>query len=146
MVMRKRKADEVVNLSADVEEWIKTELWEERVKLVEEVVKVVKVEKEEEEMEEGPITKMPPEILNVIFSILPHKCVILKASVNNKTNNFFSPQGSLHCNGSLLLVELYWGQALHVEEVQGAWKSEFLQFRNMFGSRQEDFFVVIWQK
>ena len=72
MVMRKRKADEVVNLSADVEEWIKTELWEERVKLVEEVAKVEKKEGEEE-MEEGPITKMPPEILNVIFSILPHK-------------------------------------------------------------------------
>ena len=58
-------------MSADVEEWIKTELWEERVKLVEEVVKEER--EEEEEMEEGPITKMPPEILNVIFSILPHK-------------------------------------------------------------------------
>ena len=73
MVMRKRKADEVVNLSADgTIKWIKTELWEERVKLVEEVVKVEERE-EEEEMEEGPITNMPPEILNVIFSILPHK-------------------------------------------------------------------------
>ena len=72
VVMRKRKADEVVTLSADVEEWIKTELWEEKAR---EVVKVVKEERgeEEEEMEEGPITHMPPEILNVIFSILPHK-------------------------------------------------------------------------
>ena len=71
VVMRKRKADEVVTLSADVEKWIKTELWEEKAR---EVVKVVKEERgEEEEMEEGPITHMPPEILNVIFSILPHK-------------------------------------------------------------------------
>ena len=71
VVMRKRKADEVVTLSADVEEWIKTELWEEKAR---EVVKVVKEERgEEEEMEEGPITHMPPEILDVIFSILPHK-------------------------------------------------------------------------
>ena len=44
------------------------------------------------------------------------------------------PQGSLHCNGSLLFMELYWGQALHVEEVQGAWKSECSQFGNIFGS------------
>ena len=71
VVMRKRKADEVVNLSADVEEWIKTELWEDKAR---EVVKVVvKEERGEEEMEEGPITKMPPEIINVIFSWLPHK-------------------------------------------------------------------------
>ena len=71
VVMRKRKADEVVTLSADVEKWIKTELWEEKAR---EVVKVVKEERgEEEEMEEGPITHMPPEILDVIFSILPHK-------------------------------------------------------------------------
>ena len=70
VVMRKRKADEVVTLSADVEKWIKTELWEEKAR---EVVKVVKEERGEEEMEEGPITHMPPEILNVIFSILPHK-------------------------------------------------------------------------
>ena len=72
VVMRKRKADEVVNLSADVEEWIKTELWEDKAR---EVVKVVVKEErgEEEEMEEGPITKMPPEIINVIFSWLPHK-------------------------------------------------------------------------
>ena len=93
MVMRKRKADEVVNLSADGPiKWIKTELWEERVKLVEEVVKVEERE-EEEEMEEGPITNMPPEILNVIFSILPHKWVIWKASEKKKTNNFVSPPG-----------------------------------------------------
>ena len=52
----------------DVEEWIKTELWEEKTR---EVAKVVV--KEEEEMEEGLITKMLPEILNVIFSWLPHK-------------------------------------------------------------------------
>ena len=31
-------------------------------------------------------------------------------------------------------MELYWGQALHVEEVQGAWKSECSQFGNIFGS------------
>ena len=57
-------------MSAHVEKWIKTELWEEKAR---EVVKVVKEERGEEEMEEGPITHMPPEILNVIFSILPHK-------------------------------------------------------------------------
>ena len=68
VIVRKRKADEVVNLSADVEEWIKTELWEEKTR---EVAKVVV--KEEEEMEEGLITKMLPEILNVIFSWLPRK-------------------------------------------------------------------------
>ena len=68
VIARKRKADEVVNLSADVEEWIKTELWEEKTR---EVAKVVV--KEEEEMEEGLITKMLPEILNVIFSWLPRK-------------------------------------------------------------------------
>ena len=71
MVMRKRKADEVVNLSADVEEWIKTELWEEKAKEVKVVVKVEQMG--DEEMEEGPINNLPPEILNVIFSILPHK-------------------------------------------------------------------------
>ena len=69
--MRKRKADEVVNLSADVEEWIKTELWEEKAREVKVVVKVE--QRGEEAMEEGPINNLPPEILNVIFSILPHK-------------------------------------------------------------------------
>ena len=69
--MRKRKADEVVNLSADVEEWIKTELWEEKAREVKVVVKVE--QREEEEMEEGPFNNLPPEIINVIFSILPHK-------------------------------------------------------------------------
>ena len=73
VVMRKRKADEVVTLSADVEEWIKTELWEEKAREVVKVVKEERGEEEEEEMEEGPITNLPPEILNVIFSILPHK-------------------------------------------------------------------------
>ena len=77
VVMRKRKADEVVTLSAHVEKWIKTELWEEKarevVKEEREEEKVVKEESGEEEMEEGPITHMPPEILDVIFSILPHK-------------------------------------------------------------------------
>ena len=71
MVKGKRKVDEVVNLAVDgpTQKWIKTELWEERPREV-----VVKEEAEEgEEMEEGPITKMPPEILNLIFSILPHK-------------------------------------------------------------------------
>ena len=71
MVKGKRKVDEVVNLAVDgpTQKWIKTELWEERPREV-----VVKEETEEgEEMEEGPITNMPPEILNVIFSILPHK-------------------------------------------------------------------------
>ena len=71
MVTRKRKADEVVNLSADVEEWIKTELWEEKAREVKVVVKVE--QRGDEEMEEGPINNLPPEILNVIFSILPHK-------------------------------------------------------------------------
>lgn len=58
-------------MSADVEEWIKTELWEDKAR--EGVKVVVKEERGEEEMEEGPITKMPPEIINVIFSWLPHK-------------------------------------------------------------------------
>ena len=73
MVMRKRKADEVVTLSADVEEWIKTELWEERAREVKTLVRVKEERGEEEEMEEGPITNLPPELLDVIFSILPHK-------------------------------------------------------------------------
>ena len=46
VVMRKRKADEVVNLSADVEEWIKTELWEDKAR---EGVKVVVKEGEDGE-------------------------------------------------------------------------------------------------
>ena len=71
--MRKRKADEVVTLSADVEEWIKTELWEERAREVKTLVRVNEERGEEEEMEEGPITNLPPELLDVIFSILPHK-------------------------------------------------------------------------
>ena len=71
--MRKRKADEVVTLSADVEEWIKTELWEERAREVKTLVRVKEERGEEEEMEEGPITNLPPELLDVIFSILPHK-------------------------------------------------------------------------
>ena len=51
--MRKRKADEVVNLSADVEEWIKTELWEEKAKEVKVVVKVEQRGDEEMEVIEG---------------------------------------------------------------------------------------------
>ena len=47
--MRKRKADEVVTLSADVEEWIKTELWEERAREVKTLVRVKEERGEEEE-------------------------------------------------------------------------------------------------
>ena len=65
VVMRKRKADEVVTLSADVEEWIKTELWEEKAR---EVVKEEREEEEEMEEEEAEESKKSFHVDSLLLS------------------------------------------------------------------------------
>ena len=71
MVKAKRKAYEVITLTpgGPTQKWIKTDLWEEKSRVV------VKEEKAEEEMVEGPITRLPPEILEAILTRLPHRSV-----------------------------------------------------------------------
>ena len=81
MVKAKRKAYEVITLTpgGPTQKWIKTDLWEEKSRVVvkeEEVEKAEEeVEKAEEEMVEGPITRLPPEILEAILTRLPHRSV-----------------------------------------------------------------------
>ena len=71
MVKGKRKAYEVITLTpgGPTQKWIKTDLWEEKSRVV------VKEEREEEEMVEGPITRLPPELLEAIFTRLPHRSI-----------------------------------------------------------------------
>ena len=73
MVKAKRKAYEVITLTpgGPTQKWIKTDLWEEKSR----VVVKEEVEKEEEEMVEGPITRLPPELLDAIFTRLPHRFI-----------------------------------------------------------------------
>ena len=74
MVKAKRKAYEVITLTpgGPTQKWIKTDLWEEKSKVV---VKEEEMERAEEEMVEGPITRLPPEILEAILTRLPHRSV-----------------------------------------------------------------------
>ena len=71
MVKAKRKAYEVITLTpgGPTQKWIRTDLWEEKSR----VVVKEEMDREEEEMVEGPITKLPSELLEAIFSRLPHR-------------------------------------------------------------------------
>ena len=72
MVKGKRKAYEVITLTpgGPTQKWIKTDLWEEKSRVV------VKEEMgREEETVEGPITRLPPELLDAIFTRLPHRSI-----------------------------------------------------------------------
>ena len=74
MVKAKRKAYEVITLTpgGPTQKCIKTDLWEEKSRVV---VKEEEMEKAEEEMVEGPITRLPPELLDAIFTRLPHRSI-----------------------------------------------------------------------
>ena len=73
MVKAKRKAYEVITLTpgGPTQKWIKTDLWEEKSR----VVVKEEMDREEEKMVEGPITRLPPELLDAIFTRLPHRSV-----------------------------------------------------------------------
>ena len=73
MVKGKRKAYEVITLTpgGPTQKWIKTDLWEEKSR----VVVKEEMDREEEKMVEGPITRLPPELLDAIFTRLPHRSV-----------------------------------------------------------------------
>ena len=73
MVKAKRKAYEVITLTpgGPTQKWIRTDLWEEKSR----VVVKEEMERAEEEMVEGPITKLPPELLDAIFTRLPHRSI-----------------------------------------------------------------------
>ena len=74
--MVKRKAYEVITLtpSGPTQKLIRTDLWrgwEEKSR----VVVKEEMERTEEEVVEGPITRLPPELLEAIFSHLPHRSI-----------------------------------------------------------------------
>ena len=71
MVKGKRKAYEVITLTpgGPTQKWIKTDLWEDKSR----VVVKEEMEREGEKMVEGPITRLPPELLDAIFTRLPHR-------------------------------------------------------------------------
>ena len=73
MVKGKRKAYEVITLTpgGPTQKWIRTDLWEEKSR----VMVKEEMEKAEEKMVEGPITKLPPELLDAIFTRLPHRSI-----------------------------------------------------------------------